>query len=144
MDPHMDVPCTVNPTALTLVHVCHATGANGKTVTYNDSCISDLFAWNAKQQSASSNKEGMICPGLLVDRPASITNLSAAYYNNLVSSDPLLYSYMGCTCASPLVAYYHYDTSGMAPVLAHWMHASSRCCVWTMCKHVCWRVLLRR
>ena len=66
----------------------------------------------------------MICPGLLVNRPASVTNLSAAYYNNLVSSDPLLYSYQGCTCASPLTAYYYNDTSGDLESLMY-----ARCCM---------------
>ena len=96
------------------VCVCHSAGANGKSVTYNTSCTSNLFAWNTQQQSASSNKEGMICPGLLVSRPASVTNSSAAFYNNVVSSDPLLYSYQGCTCALPLIAHYTVDTAGMA------------------------------
>ena len=94
--------------------VCQSAGANGKSVTYNTSCTSNLFAWNTQQQSASSNKEGMICPGLLVSRPASVTNLSSAFYNNVVSSDPLLYSYQGCTCALPLVAHYTVDTAGMS------------------------------
>jgi len=95
------------------VCVCHSAAANGKSVTYYASCTSNLFEWNAQQQSASSNKEGMICPGLLVSRPASVTNLSLSFYNNVVSSDPLLYSYQGCTCALPLVAHYTFDTAGM-------------------------------
>jgi len=50
------------------VCVCHAAGANGKSVTYNTSCTSNLFAWNTQQQSASSNKEGMSA-----DQPVSPT-----------------------------------------------------------------------
>ncbi|DBA88293.1 TPA: hypothetical protein ACH3X1_016534 [Trebouxia sp. C0004] len=91
---------------------CATPSANGKSVSYYTSCTSNLFAWNTQQQSASSNKEGMICPGLLVNRPASVTNKSTAFYNNVVSSDPLLYSYQGCTCALPLVAHYTFDTAG--------------------------------
>ena len=54
----------------------------------------------------------MICPGLTVNRPATASNLSASLYNNVVSTDPLLYSYQGCTCAAPLVAHYHIDSAG--------------------------------
>ena len=74
--------------------------------------MSNLFAKNTRQQSALANKEGMICPGLSVNRPASVTNLSAAYYNNIVATDPLLYSYQGCTCAPPLLAHYEFDANG--------------------------------
>ena len=87
-------------------------GPGGKTVLYHSPCLSDLFTWNTQQQSASSNKQGMICPGLTVNRPSSVTNLSVAYYNNLVSSDPQLYCYQGCSCAVPLVAFYYTDAHG--------------------------------
>ena len=94
-------------------------GPGGTTVSYYGPCISNMFKWNTLQQSSSSNKQGMICPGLSVDRPVAATDLSADYYNNVVSADPLLFSYQGCTCAPPLVAYYHIDSEGR---LAHmWM-----------------------
>lgn len=86
-------------------------GADNKTVHYYDSCLSDMFVWNNDSLSAAANKEGMSCPGLVINRPATVTNLSAAYYNNIVLSDPLVYSYQGCTCASPLVAQYYIDNS---------------------------------
>lgn len=91
--------------------LCSA-GADGKRVTYHGSCISNIFEWNTAQQSASANKEGMVCPGLLISRPSSVSNTSAAFYNNVVSSDPLLYSYQYCTCAAPLVASYKIDDAG--------------------------------
>ena len=76
-----------------------------------------MFVSNSQQQSAASNKEGMICPGLLISRPDTVTNQSASYYNNIVLSDPLLYSYRNCTCAAPLVAHYSIDTiTGMPQV----------------------------
>ena len=87
-------------------------GPEGKTAIYQGACIPNLFSWNSQQQSASSNKEGMICPGLTINRPDSVTNLSAAYYNNVVSTDPLLFCYQGCRCASPFVSFYYVDKSG--------------------------------
>lgn len=85
-------------------------GADGSSVTYYAECLSNMFVSNSQQQSAASNKEGMVCPGLLVSRPDTVTNQSVSYYNNIVLSDPLLYSYRNCTCASPLVAHYYIDT----------------------------------
>lgn len=91
-------------------------GARGASVSYHGPCISNMFTWNTQQQSSSSNKQGMICPGLSIDRPTIVSEGSAEYYNNVVSSDPLLYSYQGCTCAAPLVAYYHVDLAGMLQI----------------------------
>ncbi|DBA81176.1 TPA: hypothetical protein ACH3X2_006994 [Trebouxia sp. C0005] len=109
---------------------CATPSANGKSVTYYTSCTSNLFAWNAEQESASSNKQGMVCPGLLVSRPASVTNSSLAYYNNVVSSDPLLYSYQNCTCVLPLVAHYTFDTAGMSWPQMHFGEALSTLSTW--------------
>lgn len=111
-------------------NACCSAGANGKSVTYYTSCTSNLFAWNAEQESASSNKQGMVCPGLLVSRPASVTNSSLAYYNNVVSSDPLLYSYQNCTCVLPLVAHYTFDTAGMSWPQMHFGEALSTLSTW--------------
>lgn len=85
-------------------------GAGGSKVTYYASCTSNMFAWNTEQQTAASNKEGMVCPGLLINRPSTVTNQSAAFYNNIVLSDPLVYSYQGCNCTAPLVAHYSNDS----------------------------------
>lgn len=109
------------------------TGPEGETVSYYGPCISDMFMWNVQQQSSSSNKQGMICPGLSVNRHHNITDLSADYYDNVVSSDPLLYSYQGCACAPPLVAYYHVDSAGMLPTYIHkdrqeWPSAATTVC----------------
>lgn len=95
------------------------TGADNKSVSYYATCISDMFTWNNESQSAAGNKEGMVCPGLLINRPATVTNTSVAYYNNIVLSDPSVYSYQGCSCAAPLVGKYYVDASTGEMLLAY-------------------------
>lgn len=62
----------------------------------------------------------MICPGLIVDRVANFSEVQ----QNVVNTDPVFYSYFGCTCAAPLVPYYHVDSTGTLHILGVCMFMS--------------------
>ena len=49
---------------------------------------------------------------MVLHRPSNESDLTTAYFYNYVAADPLLYSYEGCVCTSPLKPYYHLDTTG--------------------------------
>ena len=91
--------------------VCAVDG--GSSVKYNSSCYSNLFLSDGNQSSTAANIPGLICPTLYFQRPGNLSDLTTAYFYNYIAADPQLYSYQGCMCTQPLVAYYYYsDTSG--------------------------------
>lgn len=72
----------------------------------------------------------MICPGLVVNRAVSILEVQ----QNVVNADPIFYSYYGCTCAAPLVPYYHVELTGALHISGAYMfipvvYASPSVCV---------------
>ena len=80
---------------------------------YNSSCYSNLFEVDANQTSTAANIPGLVCPTLYLQRPSDQSDLTTAYFYNYVAADPQLYSYQGCKCTQPLVAYYYNNaTSG--------------------------------
>ncbi len=81
---------------------------------YNSSCYSNLFQSDGNQTSTAANIPGLTCPTLYLQRPSNQSDLTTAYFYNYVAADPQLYSYQGCTCTQPLVAYYYDNaTSGL-------------------------------
>jgi len=76
-------------------------------VKYNSSCYSNLFQSDANQTSTAANIPGLTCPTLYLHRPSNLSDLTTAYFYDYVAADPQLYSYQGCKCTQPLVAYYY-------------------------------------
>ena len=66
----------------------------------------------------------MLCNGLIIDRGSSN---DFGVQQNVVNTDPLLYSYQQCGCVAPLVAYYHIDSAGRPAHVWGAQHASKNC-----------------
>ncbi|KAL0029412.1 hypothetical protein WJX77_005563 [Trebouxia sp. C0004] len=117
----LDVPSVITADMLilqlqdtSLQNSCAEPVGGGSSVKYNSSCFSNLFQSDSNQTSTAANIPGLTCPSLHLQRPDNASVLTTAYFYNYMAADPQLYSYQGCSCTQPLVAYYYNNaTSGL-------------------------------
>lgn len=87
-------------------------GPGGTTANYYGDCYSNLFAQDDTGRVTVPDHPGMWCPEIVYRRPTQNGSRVASTVCEL-NAAPLLTSYHGCLCTSPLVAHYYVDSSGV-------------------------------